>query len=507
VIAALLDHLWQSSLVALLAACLTLTVRRNAARVRFWLWFVASIKFLLPFAALAALGGWLSQLFPHALSAPLAIQPAMRLSAPARMLPVGHESLNLLPWFVALWALGLAAVLGLRLVRWLRLRALLADAQPFASAPMPVKTSASLLEPGLVGIVNPVVMLPSGLLAHLAPGEIASILAHEASHLARRDNLTAAIHMLVEALFWFWPPVWLIGARLIAERERACDESVVADGHDPLVYAQGILKVCRFCVQSPLACVSGASGSDLGRRMERIMAAEAARGMDTARGALLAGAALMVVILPVLAGFVTSPLAVEMTRRAAQVQAQIQQAVVGPLSAALTPTLAPQDDFVAVVEARRRAKPRIVEFAAPPPQAELAVAVPNPAPVSPPAPAPVPFMIVPAAPAAPADSASPDIRQAALAITPTGDGSPDAITCRVPQTLPGSRLPGPEVCKTNQVWASLRARGAQIAPDGHTVYLVDDYQRRRALAGCQITGAVGGSSTSMLTGLQPGICS
>jgi len=281
VIAALLDHLWQSSLVALLAACLTLTVRRNAARVRFWLWFAASIKFLLPFAALAALGGWLSQLFPHALMAPLAIQPAMRLSAPARLLPVGHESLNLLPYLIpvllGLWALGLAAVLGLRLVRWLRLRALLADAQPFADIPVRVKTSASLLEPGLVGIVNPVVMLPSGLLAHLAPGEIASILAHEASHLARRDNLTAAIHMLVEALFWFWPPVWLIGARLIAERERACDESVVAGGHDPLVYAQGILKVCRFCVQSPLACVSGASGSDLGRRMERIMAAEDAR--------------------------------------------------------------------------------------------------------------------------------------------------------------------------------------------------------------------------------------
>ena len=497
-IAALLDHLWQSSLVALLAACLTLTVRRNAARVRFWLWFVASIKFLLPFAALSALGGWLSQLFPHALIAPLAIQPAMRLSAPVRMLPVGQESVNLLPWLLGLWALGLTAVLGLRLVRWLRLRTLLADAQPFANAPMPVKISATLLEPGLVGIVNPVVMLPSGLLAHLAPGEIASILAHEASHLARRDNLTAAIHMLVEALFWFWPPVWLIGARLIAERERACDESVVADGHDPLVYAQSILKVCRFCVQSPLACVSGASGSDLGRRMERIMAADAARAMDTARGALLAGAALIVVTVPVLAGFVTSPLAVEMTRRAAQVQAQIRQAVVAPLSAALTP----QDDFVAVVDAPHRAKPRTVKFAAPLPQAEPAVAVPNPAPVTPPA--PVPFMIVPAAPA---DSASPDVRQAALAITPTGQGNPDAITCRVPQPLPGSRLPGPEVCKTNQVWASLRARGAQIAPDGQTVYLVDDYQRRRALAGCQITGAVGGSSTSMLTGLQAGICS
>jgi hypothetical protein len=32
VIAALLDHLWQSSLVALLAACLTLTVRRKGRK-------------------------------------------------------------------------------------------------------------------------------------------------------------------------------------------------------------------------------------------------------------------------------------------------------------------------------------------------------------------------------------------------------------------------------------------------------------------------------------------
>ena len=58
--------------------------------------------------------------------------------------------------------------------------------------------------------------------------------------------------MLVEALFWFYPMVWLIGARLIVERERACDESVLARGHDREVYAGGILKVCKFCLQSPL---------------------------------------------------------------------------------------------------------------------------------------------------------------------------------------------------------------------------------------------------------------
>ena len=66
----LLDHLWQSTLVAALAALLTITLRHNAARVRFWLWFAASMKFLTPFAALAALGRTLSNLHVPAVLLP-----------------------------------------------------------------------------------------------------------------------------------------------------------------------------------------------------------------------------------------------------------------------------------------------------------------------------------------------------------------------------------------------------------------------------------------------------
>ena len=42
-------------------------------------------------------------------------------------------------------------------------------------------------------------------------------------NIRRRDNLTTAIHMGVEALFWFHPLLWWLGARLMEERERACD--------------------------------------------------------------------------------------------------------------------------------------------------------------------------------------------------------------------------------------------------------------------------------------------
>ena len=57
-----------------------------------------------------------------------------------------------------------------------------------------------------------------------------AILAHELMHVRRHDNLTAALHMLVEAVFWFHPLVWWMERRMVEERERACDEAVIRWG-------------------------------------------------------------------------------------------------------------------------------------------------------------------------------------------------------------------------------------------------------------------------------------
>jgi len=56
---------------------------------------------------------------------------------------------------------------------------------------------------------------------------------HEVQHVRRRDNLAAAMHLVVEAIFWFHPLVWWLGARLVEERERACDEEVLRLGNQP----------------------------------------------------------------------------------------------------------------------------------------------------------------------------------------------------------------------------------------------------------------------------------
>ena len=115
---------------------------------------------------------------------------------------------------------------------------------------------------------------PRAISERLTDEQIEAVLAHELCHLRRGDNLAALFHLGVQTVFWFHPLVWWIGARLITERERACDEEVIRRGSERETYAESILKTCQFFVESPLACVSGVTGSDLKKRIEEIMTNE-----------------------------------------------------------------------------------------------------------------------------------------------------------------------------------------------------------------------------------------
>lgn len=125
---------------------------------------------------------------------------------------------------------------------------------------------------------------------------------HELCHWRRRDNLTGAIHMIVTLLFWFHPLVWWIGRRLVIERERACDESVLASGNDPVDYAESILEICRFYARSPLVCAAGVAGANLKDRVERIIRNTAVAKVGLLKSLVLAGVAAGAVMIPLAAG-------------------------------------------------------------------------------------------------------------------------------------------------------------------------------------------------------------
>jgi bla regulator protein BlaR1 len=161
-----------------------------------------------------------------------------------------------------------------------------------------------LVEPGVVGLFHPILLLPEGIVERLTPAELEAVLAHELCHIRRRDNLCASVHMVVEAVFWFHPLVWWIGARLVEERERACDEEVLSLGNRASVYADAILHVCKLYLESPLACVSGVAGSDIRRRIEAIMNNRGVQGLNRAKKFLLVAAGMAALLSPVMIGIV-----------------------------------------------------------------------------------------------------------------------------------------------------------------------------------------------------------
>jgi len=350
VISAVGAHLWQSTLFAALVGVATLALKRNHPAVRHALWFAASVKFFVPVAALTALGAQFGPQTPVRVTetaivivmnnAGSALPPALPFaSAPTPSLPVFDVS----PAIVGtIWLVGAVAVMLVWTVRWHRVAAIaragaaldegrdvdaLRNLARAAGVKRPIRmvATSAALEPGIFGVLRPILLWPRSIAGRLDERQVVSILAHEVAHVRRRDNLTAAVHMAVQAIFWFHPLVWWLGGRLVDERERACDEAVVRSGSERRVYAQTILTACRAFVESPLACMAGVTGSDLRKRIERIMGDGPSDTLTPWKKTLVAALPVAAVVAPIVVGVLDAP----RLRAAARIRAQ-QSALASP---------------------------------------------------------------------------------------------------------------------------------------------------------------------------------
>jgi len=359
-LAAVANHLWQSTLFAGAMWLLTLALKRNAASVRYGIWMAASVKFLVPFALLVALGGHFAwKITPKVAPASVVMEEiGQPFTAPDvafetvgdgvsagdvvvnRGVPLVRASLRTrvmerLPLgLLVVWMLGVVLGAGYWM-RWLgRMRGLRRDAVPVELDGVPVRVMSSRMkmEPCVFGVLRPVLLLPEGITEQLTAVELEAVVAHEVSHVRRRDNLTAAMHLLVETVFWFWPVLRWIRVRLLEERERACDEAVLRGGKDPGTYAEGILKVCKFYLAAQPQVAAGVSGFNLKQRIEVIVSYREAVRMSVWKKMMLAAAAVMVVGAPVVFGQVREA-----------VHAPMLTAVVRPMERALAPVAAAVD--------------------------------------------------------------------------------------------------------------------------------------------------------------------
>ena len=188
--------------------------------------------------------------------------------------------------------------------------------------------------PFTCGFLHPTLVVPSSALAW-TDDRIRVVLLHELAHVARRDCLVQAVVQAVCAVYWFHPLAWVGARHLRAERERACDDLVLAAGTRSAAYAEHLLDIARAATGTPrmaVAALAMARPSELEGRLLAILD----RGRDRARAerGLLWKVA-------VLSAIVVLPLAsVKLVARAVvpdQVAAD-RQAVVAPAESSRTST-------------------------------------------------------------------------------------------------------------------------------------------------------------------------
>ena len=156
------------------------------------------------------------------------------------------------------------------------------------------------------GCIRPVVYVAEELPDRLERGELAAVLAHEASHVWRRDPLRlSALRFLSRALFWL-PPVACLADDLADEAEIVADDAAAERGS--LVFASALVALARefgsraqserhaLGVAEVLAGASPA-GDLLEHRVRRLVGEEVApRSHVTARCAAVGCTALLLAL-------------------------------------------------------------------------------------------------------------------------------------------------------------------------------------------------------------------
>jgi beta-lactamase regulating signal transducer with metallopeptidase domain len=161
--------------------------------------------------------------------------------------PIPLPPLSSAALWLALWLAGAVVVLVGQSWRQWRL-ARLGEHLPAGSSP------------ALVGLIRPRVVLPVDFEQRFRPEERALILAHEAVHRQRLDNLWNLCATLLAALHWWNPLAWWAARRLRADQELACDASVLAARPDcGVIYAAALLAAHHL--RPPAAPIASRWGS------------------------------------------------------------------------------------------------------------------------------------------------------------------------------------------------------------------------------------------------------
>lgn len=281
---ALLDSLWQGSVVALLLVVAFTFLRR--AEQRYWVACaaLASIPFIFSWSVV---GHYIPGTM-NSVGRFITVGKTQTLSVfgTETSFLVGRYLEPLLPVITTLWLVGVIIHSILLTGGALRLRKLRRSVQAVSltwqrrfrdlvqrlgvSDSVELRESSCVNVPTVIGLFKPLILVPGSVMSHLTPAQLEAVLIHELVHIRRYDPLVNALQVITETLFFYHPAVRWISIVVRQEREYCCDNAVVALTGNAVLYAKTLNELESLRTHSS-KLILAASGGQFMKRIRRLV--------------------------------------------------------------------------------------------------------------------------------------------------------------------------------------------------------------------------------------------
>lgn len=243
------------------------------------LWGIVAVRLIFPFSIESALS-----LIPSAETVSPSIMmetaPSVQTGVPAldqvinpvidhSLSPAPGTSANPLqiwiPVLTVIWLLGVAALFLYSAVSYRRLRRRVCEAVILRDN---IYQSENVCSPFVLGIIRPKIYLPY----HMDKREMDHVIAHEQTHIRRRDHWWKPLGFLLLTVHWFNPLLWLGYILLCRDIELACDEKVIREmGSEQRADYTHALVSCSVSRRSIAACPLAFGEVGIKERVKSVM--------------------------------------------------------------------------------------------------------------------------------------------------------------------------------------------------------------------------------------------
>ena len=268
-----------ASWIVIAVLVLRLCLKKTPKWVNVLLWGIVAVRLIFPFSIESALS-----LIPSAETVSPSIMmetaPSVQTGVPAldqvinpvidhSLSPAPGASANPLqiwiPVLTVIWLLGVAALFLYSAVSYRRLRRRVCEAVILRDN---IYQSENVCSPFVLGIIRPKIYLPY----HMDKREMDHVIAHEQTHIRRRDHWWKPLGFLLLTVHWFNPLLWLGYILLCRDIELACDEKVIREmgSEQRADYTQALVS-CSVSRRSIAACPLAFGEVGIKERVKSVM--------------------------------------------------------------------------------------------------------------------------------------------------------------------------------------------------------------------------------------------